>query len=436
MINAPDIELRLQKRFKKLVKQHMSTAKGVAAGLRIPPQAEASTAASLAAYRFYNNQRIDLVTTFEPILSQLKATVSQCKQWAIVLHDWSPLHYGGHKSKKDRVVLCAKNDFGYMLQAAILVSDRDGAPLQPLYLGVEASDGVHSTRRESVLPRRSQMDELNRTMGYIESLEIDKQIVHIIDREADSRVHLRRFERCERKFIIRGNDLRTVEYEGTSCLLREVEEKLKENFRFSREVEYKGKKAKQYVAETVVTLKEPGRQKRRREGRLAYKTIPGKAICLRLILAQVRDKDGTILATWRLWTNLPKSVSAGKVALWYYWRWRIESYFKLLKRAGQHAEQWQQESAQTIAKRLTVAAQACVIVWALMGSKDKQAMPLRRLLIRLSGRLMKRDVEWTAPALLAGTWQLLAIIDALDQYPLAHLREMGDLLHQMLGLDT
>jgi hypothetical protein len=34
------------------------------------------------------------------------------------------------------------------------------------------------------------------------------------------------------------------------------------------------------------------------------------------------------------------------VALWHYWRWRIESYFKLLKSAGLQLEEWQQATAE------------------------------------------------------------------------------------------
>ena len=121
-------------------------------------------------------------------------------------------------------------------------------------------------------------------------------------------------------------------------------------FRVSRQVEYKGRKATQYVAEATVTLTQPARQQRLRNGKATYRTIPGRPLTLRLVLAQVHTQDGQVLATWRLWTNLPASVPAATIVLWYYWRWRIESYFKLLKRAGQHAEAWQQETAPAIAK--------------------------------------------------------------------------------------
>jgi hypothetical protein len=126
-----------------------------------------------------------------------------------------------------------------------------------------------------------------------------------------------------------------------------------------------------------------------------------------------------------LWTNLPPAVDASTIALWYYWRWRIESFFKLLKSAGQHIEQWQQETAQAIAKRLLVAAQACVVVWALARAATPAADPTRALLIRLSGRLMKRRRPYTAPALLAGLWVLLAMVAVLDEYSVADLRRLA-----------
>lgn len=388
----------------------------------------------MAAYRFYGNPRMSVKKTFEPVKVLGKEAINSCDQWALVIDDWSPLHYTHHESKEDRIVLYNKNDFGYLLQTALLISDKDGAPLVPLYLGVEASDGVHNTRSEKVLPRRGEMDGLNRVMGYLENQDLGLPMVHIVDREADSLLHMRRFERCQRKFVIRGNNVRKVEHDGQERLLSEVESVIEENLRFTRLVEYKGINARQYVAETEVWLKNPVRQRRIRDGKLVHKTIHGRGLKLRLIIAQVRDAHGKVLATWRLWSNLPESVNAETIAQWYYWRWRIESYFKLLKGAGQHLEHWQQETARAIAKRLVVAAQACVIIWAMMKSSDAEVAMLRRTLMRLSGRLMKYKVEYTAPALLTGVWNLMMILDALDQYPIEELKQMGNVLKKMLGL--
>lgn len=435
VIKTPDVEPRLQKRYSILVQQHLGPAEALATGLRILPQGQTLMSSAMGAYRFYKNDRISLVKTFEPIKAHAKEAISRCQQWALVIHDWSPLHYTDHESKDDRIVLYNKNDYGYLLQAALLVSDVDGSPLSPLYLGVEASDGVHSTRREQVLPSRSEMDELGRTIGHVEQQGLGLPQVHIIDRQGDSLLHLRRFARCKRHFIVRGNDVRRVQYKEKSCLLSEVEQKLKKKFHYSGPGLYKGRKADLYVAETVVTLNQAVRQARTRDGKLTSKTIAGKPLPLRLIVAQVRSESGKVLATWRLWSNLPEKVSVDKIAQWYYWRWKIESFFKLLKQAGQHVEQWQQESAQATAKRLAVVAQTCVIVWSLMQSTELEATPLRRTLVRLSGRLMKHKVEYTAPALLAGTWTFLMMLDTLEQYPIEELFRMGDQLRQMLGLE-
>jgi len=85
--------------------------------------------------------------------------------------------------------------------------------------------------------------------------------------------------------------------------------------------------------------------------------------------------------------------------LWYYWRWSIESFFKLLKSAGLQVEAWQQTTAPATAKRLLVASMACVTVWHLARSEHPQAPAARELLIRLSGRQMKRTTPYTMPAL-------------------------------------
>jgi hypothetical protein len=54
------------------------------------------------------------------------------------------------------------------------------------------------------------------------------------------------------------------------------------------------------------------------------------------------------------------------------------------------------------------------------------AAEARSLLVRLSGRQMKRGRPFTESALLAGLWVLLAMLDALDHYSVADLRRAAD----------
>ena len=119
-------------------------------------------------------------------------------------------------------------------------------------------------------------------------------------------------------------------------------------------------------------------------------------------------------------------MSAAQLAEWYYWRWRIESYFKLLKSHGFQLEQWKQTSAAALAKRLLVTAMACVVVWQLQRATEPEAVAVRDLLVRLSGRQVRRG-HVTAPALLAGLWTFLAALELVEHYDLADLKRMARL---------
>lgn len=399
------------------------------------PQQQAHKAAEVAAGRFYDNPRLDLPTLGAPLVAQAHTALRVAgRQYALCVHDQSPLHYTRHDAKKDRRVMSNQDDWGYEMASVLVLSDRDGQPLGVPYVALAAADGVHSTRRVKPLPARPWIDEINRTMGYLAQQAFPLPLVHIIDREGDAVLHLRRFARCQRLVLIRANDVRRVQHAGQSCLLSAVEAKLTEEFKFARTVRYKGKKAEQYVAETTVTLDQPARRTRQRNGKTTYRALAGKPLTLRLVLAQVRDKHGRVLATWRLWSNLPPEVDAATLALWYYWRWRIESFHKLLKRAGQALEQWQQTNVVRIARRLLLAAQACAIVWALEQDASVEAQGLRALLLRLDGRQMHAGSTHSTPALLSGCWNLLAIVDALDDYSVPELRQYAAQLYAMLGL--
>ena len=106
----------------------------------------------------------------------------------------------------------------------------------------------------------------------------------------------------------------------------------------------------------------------------------------------------------------------------------IESYHKLLKGAGQQVEQWQQESAAALARRLLVAAMACVVVWRLARDQRPQAAAMREVLVRLGGRQMRRGKDargFTEPALLAGLGVLIPMLHLLETHDLDDLRRIA-----------
>lgn len=166
-------------------------------------------AAAKGASRFYDNDAVSLRDLGAPLMGRARQAVKEhCQADAQCVHDVSPLHDTKHPSKTDRRVMYSRDDLGDELQSALLVSDSDGAPLAPGCLNLAVASGVHSTRRETLLPQRPWVDELNRTMGSLEAQEFNLPLVQIIDREGDKLLHLRRFARSGRLFVSRANDVR------------------------------------------------------------------------------------------------------------------------------------------------------------------------------------------------------------------------------------
>ena len=417
----PDLEPRLQRRYDQLVQEHVAPLQAVAAGLRAVPALARSFASAQAAWRFWANPRVSLKDLAQPLLQAAHDAVpEECLDYALVVHDWSRLHYNGHTSKHDRVALAHAHDLGYELQTALLLSDQDGQPIAPLCHALQAADGLYSTRTTQVRQPPTKLDRIAPMLRFVHDLKLGRPPIHLIDREADSVAHYRRWCRQGRLLLVRADDNRRLQHEGQSRLLPEVVAALSARgaFQDTREVLYHGQRARQWVAETTVVLDRPSKHQ---HGRLSKR---GEALRLRLVVAQVRDEEGEVLAQWLLFSNVPASVSGSRLALWYYWRWRIETYFKLLKSAGLHLEPWQQETALATAKRLAVASMACVLVWRVARSERPEGQTLRAVLMRLSGRQVKRSDGFTEPSLLAGLYLLFNALAVLEHHDPQELRRL------------
>jgi hypothetical protein len=417
----PPLEPRLQQRYHQLVQEQLHLSQSVAAGLNALPGARQSFASTQAAWRFYKNPAVTLPALVQPLLTQARAALAQNgSEYGLVMHDWSHLNFDRHTRKTDRIGCPRHRTQGYELQSALLVSDRAGEPLAPIGQNLRCAQGLHTTRAPEVGPAVTHLDELAGRWEHLESLDLGRPLVHLVDREGDSVGHYRRWE--QHRFVVRAKGGQRVEWEGQRLLLSSVAAQLRQQLVFCRDVEWRGQEARQYVGETTVVLKRAARPKRRGHKRQA---VAGPPVTLRLVVSEVRRASGRVLAQWLLLSNVPAKVAAARLALWYYWRWRIESFFKLLKGAGQQVEHWQQESGLALAKRLLVVSAALVLVWQLGRTDSPAAAELRQVLVRLSGRQMKRGRAWTAPALLEGVWVLLAMLDLLEHHDLNRLRALA-----------
>ena len=420
----PPLEPRLQRRYQQLVQEHLQISQSVAAGLNALPGTATSFASTQGAWRFYRNENVSLPALVQPLIGQGRAALQAAgAEYALVMHDWSHLNYDRHSRKADRCGLAREHRQGYELQSALLVSDRDGAPLAPLYQNLQSAAGLHTTRGPDVLPATTHLDELRARWAHLDQLELGRPLVQIVDREGDSIGHYRQWQ--GHHFLVRAKGGQHVVWDGQRVLLSGVASALKTQLGFCRTVTWHGQAGRQYLGETRVVLTRPPRQKRLGQ---KPRTEAGEPVVLRLIVSEVRGENGRVLAQWLLLSNVPATVDAGRLALWYYWRWRIESFFKLLKGAGQQVEHWQQASAAAVARRLLVVSAALVLVWQLERAQSPAAAELRTVLVRLRGRQLKRGRGWTTPVLLEGVWVLLAMLDMLEHYDLTRLRKLAETL--------
>lgn len=410
----------------KLVKAHMSSSTSTAAGPKVVPEACTSQAATQAAWRFFNNERITLDLLSEPLREAGRIGCAQSQSdYVLLAHDWSKLKYAEHGSKSDLRQITHDNDLGYELTTSLLVDASSGAPLAPMQMMLRTGKETYSTSNQGSSDHAHRLDQLHPTMEDSLNWELPRHVVHVIDREADCLGRLRSWEAAGHLFLVRCKDRRVL-CNGESYLISELANRLDETFQFedAGEVVFRDQAARLEVAQVEVVLHRPhsevigGKKKK----------VTGEPIGVRLVLARVVDEKDFILAQWSLLTNvISAEVECSQIAKWYYYRWRIESFFKLLKSHGQQVDCWQQETGLAVTRRLLVASMACVVIWHLQRNTTPQAEEFKEALIQLSGRRMKRGKSHTAPALLAGYFNFLAMTHLLEHsdYDLRKLKSLA-----------
>ena len=407
----------------------MNVSSSLSAGLKALPDKVSSFASTQAAWRFYSNPAVSLSVLQEPLTkaAQMGVTTS-CDNYALCVHDWSRIAYK-HANKADRHVMTHEYDVGYDLQSSLLLNDTAGQPIAPVAQRLVSRDGSYASyKTEGDIPVESgtHLDELSQCIHHLESQDFSKPLVHIIDREGDSVKHLREWDSSGYHWLTRIKANSSLNYRDQKSNAKSIAEHL--NFREVRNVLHKGKQQSQWLAETEVRIVRPAKPSCKK----TYKPlVHGEPVTARLIVSRIVSDDGKVLAEWFLLSNV-NTVGAEILALWYYWRWRIESFFKLMKSAGHQLESWQQESALAIAKRLLVASMACVTIWTIAASEDTEVIELRHLLVKLSGRQVRKKPGFTYPALLDGMWALLAMLQVLQDYSVEELSNMKNVAQQFV----
>jgi hypothetical protein len=394
-----------------------------------------------AAWRFYNNDNVNIDSLNNPLMDEaFKLIEDGCDEYLLAIHDWSHLDYKNQEKKKECIqTRHSKNQkrysIGYDLQSTLAISDKEGRPIVPLVQNLKTSKHTYSTYKEDIDQNATHLEELQLRARYIRNIQsIKKHIVDIIDREADSIALMRYYSAHHYSFLIRGNDRSKVHYRGEDISQKELARRM-DRGEYVKKISYKNKEVYIYVNEVdILITRDTYQRTRNADGTLKRKRVKGEAIPIRFIVERLIDKEGEVVASWLLLSNVPNSVSSERIALWYYWRWKIESYFKLLKSSGFNLEQWQQKDPLALFKRLLIASYACVLVWKIEQDNTQRMQKIKKILIKLSGRLIERGKASTSSALLAGLWNYFSAMDLLEMYELDELLSIRDELKDVMGL--
>jgi len=152
---------------------------------------------------------------------------------------------------------------------------------------LKTADGFLSTAETPPSEHVGHLEQVLSLMRESSAMNLSANIVHIIDREADSVFHLREWSEQSFHYLVRAIDNRHVRWREQAVQLREIKAQLESERAFaeSREVMIGNKKGIQYIAETEIILDRAATKKV--DGRVVC--IPGKPIALRLVMVKVLD---------------------------------------------------------------------------------------------------------------------------------------------------
>jgi hypothetical protein len=229
-------------------------------------------------------------------------------------------------------------------------------------------------------------------------------------------------------------DNRSVEHNNEKIKQKELSNKL-DNGKYVKSIKYGKKEVDIYVNSVDIKItRDAIKRVKDTDGKNRQEKIKGETVECKLVVERLIDQDGKIVATWILLTNL-QEVESKVIGLWYYYRWKIESYFKLLKSSGFNLERWQQRKPDAIFRRLLIVSYACLLVWEIENSNNQNMIEIQKFLVKLSGRLISRDKISTSPALLAGIWSFLSMIDVMQLYEFDELIQMKSKLSTFWNIE-
>lgn len=352
-------DARLGKRLVSLLQQ---LSEGVG---RTVPMACQDWASTKAAYRFFDNDRVDEQTILAGHFQATRGRVHAAAGPVLVLHDTTEFSYmrdkpelvglSGGSVRRNGQETTGKR-CGVLMHSSLVITEF-GLPLGlgaiKFWSRAERQGSALAKKRQSArlpIEEKESYRWLQNLRQSSDLLAQPERCVHIGDRESDIYELFCTAQELGTRFLVRCCfDRRTAE--GT--ITEELEQIAVQGH---HRIEYRGGRGEE--CEALLEI---------RYGKLSVQAPSNKPqahpeLELTIVHAQERDTPaGRAPLEWKLITNLPVESAAQAIEKidWYAMRWKIETFHKILK-SGCKAEDSRLETAPRLTNLISI---YCIVSW-------------------------------------------------------------------------
>jgi len=323
------------------------------------PQATGSWPAAKAAYRFWDNERIDPQAIRD---AHCQATLARLPNSGVVLaiQDTTALSFTHHRATTGLGHLTHRKSRGLLVHS-VLAASADGLPLGLLHQHVWARSrrrGGRRTRARRATAAKESQRWLTALRATRAAIGPGRTVVAIADREADF-FDLLAAERPQGlELLVRGRPRRRLHGDGRllGAALAAQPAAAEMTVSLPRAGDRPPRTATLVIRYARVVLERPSVHPRRRS------LVPQPVWA---VLAQERDAPAAVTpVSWLLLTSKPLTGPADAIeaVLWYSRRWLIERYHYTLK-SGCQLEELQLETAARLERALATYA---IVAWRLL----------------------------------------------------------------------
>jgi hypothetical protein len=344
---------RLNQRFGKLLRQLSQMP------CSSIPEACGSKAATKAAYRFFDTERVAVKDIQEGFF---QATNDRVKTYPVVLvvQDTTDLDFSTHTSTRGLGYLDNRWCQGLKVHSALAIGP-DGVPLGLVDQQIWARDEKEYGKKHVCRKKKTSEKESQRWLTGVTKaerhIEESVSLVTIADREADMYDLFKQKRRRGHDVLIRATHNRALRDEPKLLYEKVVEAPMRGETEITirRGRERKGRQAQIIIHWAAVEIQPPGHR--------AKEHLP--SIRLNAIVAEeIHAPHGIAPVRWLLLTTrgVENFEDALQCVQWYTMRWLIERYHYTLK-SGCQVEELQLEEAERIERAVAV---YCIVAWRIL----------------------------------------------------------------------